>query len=862
MNPRQTLGCALAVLSLILSACGGDGGSSKSTTTVGAAGGTVTGPDGMVMTIPAGALDSNVEIGIKASSTGAPALPEDADPATTAYEFTPHGIRFNLPVTISIPSTDDPAVKPIMMAEQGDAGWTTVNATLSGGRVTWQVMGFSWGIGPVDCLIPNNDPDPDPHPCTIPRSLAVLAAQPAPALTQTGYGSVDSYRLSEEATVSLTFRYTVAADCWNPAVKIVRYRPDVKGANGLPVETVLMDSGAPLTTLSPGGHSLTGEVTLSGMNFTYAERAQHYFRMKMQCNRTFHNRLQSTGGQVLIDTSAMAVPALPVITQQPVGQTVTEPATATFSAASSSIGAEVKWQRSNDGGSTWADIPGATNPSYTTLATTTADDGAQFQAIFTNSSGPTPTNPVTLHVNAMSATPTFVGQPANQTVAVGATATFSVTVTGIPAPTVQWQVSTDGGNTWTDIPGATSASYTTSAAVNGDNGNRYRAVATNSASPGGVPSNGATLTVSGASLATSPYGKISALYGHVCAVTAAGQLRCWGEGSNGQLGTGGNFNFSTTPVVVSNLTNVEFVSAGSNDTCAIHGGGQLSCWGFMNSSGTPSSMGVSNAAWVAVGYTFACHVTTGGEVWCWGSNGGGQLGDGTQTDRSNPVQVRWSNGTAVTGAVSVAAGGNYACAKMSGGEVYCWGTMTGATRTSPERMVKLLPGGATTDFTITGHIAAGAHHACAVESSSGQAICWGYNNFGQLGDNTTTARDTAVTVGGSGRSNVAVGGNHSCSLDSATSSSLFCWGQTWFGNGGGLEQLLYPQAAGRVSTYYYYSTAITAVTAGSDFTCALLATSGDVQCWGWGTTGQIGNGGTSNALVPTSTSAGAIFWKP
>ena len=68
--------------------------------------------------------------------------------------------------------------------------------------------------------------------------------------------------------------------------------------------------------------------------------------------------------------------------------------------------------------------------------------------------------------------------------------------------------------------------------------------------------------------------------------------------------------------------------------------------------------------------------------------------------------------------------------------------------------------------------------------------------------------------------------------------------------------------AGRVSTYYNNSTAISTVVAGSDFTCALLKTSGDVQCWGAGASGQIGNGGTADVLTPTSTSAGAIFWKP
>ena len=146
-------------------------------------------------------------------------------------------------------------------------------------------------------------------------------------------------------------------------------------------------------------------------------------------------------------------------------------------------------------------------------------------------------------------------------------------------------------------------------------------------------------------------------------------------------------------------------------------------------------------------------------------------------------------------------------------------------------------------------------------TANGLSLCGGWCS-GNLLVNDVTGRDTAVAVGAFGIGNVAVGRYHSCSVDSATATSLTCWGRTYFGNGSNVVTLLYPQAAGRVSTYYNNSTAISTVVAGSDFTCALLKTSGDVQCWGAGASGQIGNGGTADVLTPTSTSAGAIFWKP
>ncbi len=89
--------------------------------------------------------------------------------------------------------------------------------------------------------------------------------------------------------------------------------------------------------------------------------------------------------------------------------------------------------------------------------------------------------------------PAFVSQPANATVTVGSTATFSVSATGAPAPTFQWQVSEDGGITFADIAGATNASYTTPPTIGGDSGKRFRVVAMNAS--GNLNSNAATLTV-------------------------------------------------------------------------------------------------------------------------------------------------------------------------------------------------------------------------------------------------------------------------------------------------------------------------------------------------------------------------------
>ena len=95
--------------------------------------------------------------------------------------------------------------------------------------------------------------------------------------------------------------------------------------------------------------------------------------------------------------------------------------------------------------------------------------------------------------SSVNVAPTVTLQPTNATASEGSTATFTSAASGSPTPTVQWQLSTDGGSSWADIGGATSGSYTTPTLTAGDDGNQYRAVWSNS--EGTATSNAATLSV-------------------------------------------------------------------------------------------------------------------------------------------------------------------------------------------------------------------------------------------------------------------------------------------------------------------------------------------------------------------------------
>ncbi len=172
----------------------------------------------------------------------------------------------------------------------------------------------------------------------------------------------------------------------------------------------------------------------------------------------------------------------PAITIQPADQTVAVAQTATFSvAATGTAPLSYQWQKGT------TPISGASAASYTTPATTSADNGSQFKVVVSNSAGSITSSAATLTVSSPSA-PVITQQPSNQTVTVGQTATFSVAATGTAPLSYQWEKGT------TPISGATAASYTTPATTSSDNGSQFKVVVSNSA--GSITSSAATLTVS------------------------------------------------------------------------------------------------------------------------------------------------------------------------------------------------------------------------------------------------------------------------------------------------------------------------------------------------------------------------------
>lgn len=371
-----------------------------------------------------------------------------------------------------------------------------------------------------------------------------------------------------------------------------------------------------------------------------------------------------------------------------------------------------------------------------------------------------------------------------------------------------------------------------------------------------------------------PVSLLSAGTDHTCAVLE-GAAYCWGDNTNGELGIGST-TATTVPTAVATSgvlagKTVTAISAGMDDTnggqhtCALADGG-VYCWGLNihgelgNGSTTQSTSPVragtiGGATAVATGYMHSCALT-GGKVYCWGDNSRGQIGDGTTTRRTSPVLVQGLLvGKTVT---AIAAGAAHTCA-VAGGAVYCWGSNvsaqlginTSGSGTNRSQPVAVSTTGVLNGKTVTA-VTAGEAHTCVI--ADGKAVCWGYNNNGQIGNNSTSLAlvATAVTAPWAATATVTSLSAGMYSTCAVVADKAYCWGENGsgqLGNGTTTDQRT-PVA---VTSSGVMNGQVDEVTAGAAHSCA---TSGSVAyCWGGNADGRLGTGTTTDSTVPVTVQA-------
>jgi alpha-tubulin suppressor-like RCC1 family protein len=326
----------------------------------------------------------------------------------------------------------------------------------------------------------------------------------------------------------------------------------------------------------------------------------------------------------------------------------------------------------------------------------------------------------------------------------------------------------------------------------------------------------------------------------------------WGNNYAGQLGNGVDFQIvSPTWTAVSGLSGVVQVAAGNDQSLALTSDGSVWEWGAVNlGSGTfhvstvPEQVpGLTGMTKVATHDGEDLALRSDGTVWAWGDNASGDLGDGTTVPRDTPVQV-----SGLTGVTQIAAGGSFGLALRSNGTVWSWGFNGDGelgNGTTDDSSVPVQVKG----LSQVTKIAAGQTDSMAVATRGITTLtsvyAWGANGQGQIGDGTSRERPVPVQIAGIGVPNViaiAVGNDYSMVLGS--DGTLWDWGlNQWgqLGNGTTTSVNKPVEAQGLES-------GITQISAGDSHSLALRS-DGSVEAWGYNGAGQLGDGTSAFAVA-------------
>ena len=359
---------------------------------------------------------------------------------------------------------------------------------------------------------------------------------------------------------------------------------------------------------------------------------------------------------------------------------------------------------------------------------------------------------------------------------------------------------------------------------------------------------------------------------HTCATGSDASLWCWGSGANGQLGLGDTADqttpqrlFSGDPELTSGWDSVYL---GGSHTCALQSNGQMRCWGNRYSGqlgdgvdggdkSAPSSMDINvDLLGIDAGWSHGCGIAVDSSLWCWGDGSLGQLGLGDRNNQKKPQPVPAGDPDLATGWSRIGLGRNHTCATRTDGSLWCWGAgINGrlglgdlALQVSPQQVLA-----GDSDLAIGwDRVSAGENHTCATRTD-GSLWCWGAGESGQLGLGNTNQQTTPQQVYAdhsdlaTGWVQIDLGISHTCAT--RTDGSLWCWGRGSLGQLGlgGTSNQSTPQKV--LEGDPDLAMGWEQLSAGGNHTCA-TRTDGSLWCWGQGQSGRLGLGDTTNRTAP------------
>lgn len=302
----------------------------------------------------------------------------------------------------------------------------------------------------------------------------------------------------------------------------------------------------------------------------------------------------------------------------------------------------------------------------------------------------------------------------------------------------------------------------------------------------------------------------------------------WGYNGSGQLGNGVTTTSNTPVSVLENgrpLTGLKGISAGSAHTLAFFNNSTVHAWGA-NFSGQLGNNSSSNGVLTAVSVVF----------------------------KVNPSDTSTQTLSNIT---AVAAGGNHSLAMDNQGKVWSWGAnyagqLGNNSNIQSTTAVKVADPVTGAQFGGVSAIAAGGSHSLAL--ASGQVFAWGYNNFGQLGNNSTASSTMPVRVilaGGAPLDNVkliAAGGAFSVAVQN--DDTVWAWGYNGFGQLGPNVDPAVTTFSGIPQQVTGITGSIEAVSAGLGHILVLVNNAGTRSVWGWGFNGFGQLGGVTANIKP------------